>query len=82
MSSKNYFSTCALILSARVQYLKGNLEHDKNDLRQALSCYTEGIELKCKDDKLNANLYLMRAHSHMHLGELTRLVFLFYYCFT
>ena len=76
MSSKNYFSTCALILSARVQYLKGQLEHDKNDFRQALSCYTEGIELKCKDDKLNVELYFGRAHVHKHLGELTQLVFL------
>ena len=71
MSSKNYFSIRGLILSAKAQLLKGEVEHGKDDFREALSCYTEGIELKCKDDKLNAKLYLRRAHSHGHLGELT-----------
>ena len=48
---KNYFPIHVLILSARVR--KEELEHDKNDYRKALSYYTEGIELKCKDEKEN-----------------------------
>ena len=71
MSSKNYFSIPVLILSAKAQLLKGEVQHDKKDFREALRFYTEGIELQCKDDKLNAKLYFRRAHSHRHLGELT-----------
>jgi len=55
------------MLRAKAQLLKGEVEHDKNDFRKALSCYTEGIELKCTDDKLNAKLYLRRLQSHAHL---------------
>ena len=61
--------------------LKGELEHDKKDYGKALSYYTEGIELNCKDDEINAKLYFRRSHSHNHLGELTRLFFLFFFCF-
>ena len=69
ISSKSYFSMHAFILSARAQLLKGEAEHGKNDFRKALSCYTEGIELKCKDDTLNAKLYYKRAQlHHYHLG--------------
>ena len=71
-----------LILSAKVKYLKGELEHEKEDYEKALSYYTEGLELKCKDDKINAKLYLRRSHSHNHLGELTRLFFFFFFFFS
>ena len=67
-----------LILSANVKYLKGDLEHKKKDYEKALSYYTEGLEVNCKDDKINAKLYFGRSHSHNHLGELTRL-FLFFF---
>ena len=62
-----------------VEFSKGNIEEHKKDFRQAISCYTEGTELKCKDDKLNAKLYFRRAHSHRRLGELTQLLI---FCFT
>ena len=52
ISSKTYFSVRVLILSARVKCLKGELEHDKDDYRY----YTEGIALKCKNEKMNADL--------------------------
>ena len=61
------------------QLLKGNIELNKNDFRQAISCYTEGIELKCKDDKVKASLYLGRMLSQVEMGECTRL---FIFCFT
>ena len=51
-SSKTYFSVRILILSARVKCLKGELEHDKDDYRY----YAERIALKCKDEKMNADL--------------------------
>ena len=79
ISSKNSFSICLSILSALTEFFKGEIEHDKNDFRQAISFYTEGIELKCRDDKLNAKLYFWRAHSNGHLGELTQLSI---FCFT
>ena len=62
-----------------MKHLKGDLEHDKKDYGKALSYYTEGIELNCKDDGINAKLYFSRAHSHDHLGELTRFFFLIIY---
>ena len=61
------------------QLLKGRINYAKNDFRQAISYYTEGIELKRKDDKQNVKFYLERAHCHAYLGELTRL---FLFCFT
>ena len=76
-----YFSIHVLILSAKVKYLKGDLEHDKKDYGKALSYYTEGIEVNCKDDEINAKLYASRSHSHNHLGELTRLFFFLIYLF-
>ena len=79
---KKLLSIRVLILSATVKYLKGELEHNKKDFRKALSYYTEGIELKCKNDKLNAKLYYRRSHSHLHLGELTRLFFFYVLFFT
>ena len=31
--------------------------------------YTEGIEVKCEDEDLNAKLYNNRASAHYHLGK-------------
>ena len=55
-----------------MKYCKGELEHKRGDYRKALSFYTEGIELKCKYEYMNAQLYLKRSHSHSHLGKLDR----------
>ena len=73
--SKHYFSIRVLILSAMVKNCRGYLEHGKHDYRQALSYHTEAIELKCKDDKINAKHYFDRSHMHIHLGKSTRLSF-------
>ena len=61
-----------LILTARTHWIKGFIELEKNDLRNALSCLTEGIEVHCKDDRLNAMLYLDRCTIHKKLGKFTR----------
>ena len=80
ISSKNYFLIRVLILSALVKYFKGTLEHKRKDYRKALSFFTEGIELKCKDDETNVILYSSRSHLHSHLGKLTLLLlFLIFY---
>lgn len=71
-NSTNYSSIRVLILTATAHLLKGEVEHEKKDFRNALSCYTDGIGVKCKDDALNAQLYFRRSHSHRHLGKFTR----------
>ncbi|XP_020609959.1 uncharacterized protein LOC110048534 [Orbicella faveolata] len=54
-------------LRVLTHYVKGNIQEKKNDLRNALSCYTEGIEVKCKDDNWNFKLYLKRSLIHQGL---------------
>ena len=46
----------------------GSVEHDKGEFQKALSLFTQGIDVKCKDDKLNAHLYLARCTTHVSLG--------------
>ena len=60
-----------LILTAKTHLIKGVIE-EKNDLRIALSCFTEGIEVNCKDDRLNAALYVHMSRIHQNLGKFTR----------
>ena len=38
--------------------------------------YTEGIEVKCKDEDLNAKLYDNRASAHYHLGKVSFILYL------
>ena len=56
------------VLTAWSHFKKG-LTEEENDLRNALTCYTEGIEVNCKDDALNAGLYFLRSRIHHRLGE-------------
>ena len=60
------------ILTALTHLIKGIIELEKNDLRNALSCFTEGIEVNCKGDRLNAMLYFVRSTIHGTLGKFTR----------
>ena len=60
-----------LILTAQTHLIKGAIEED-NDLRIALSFFTEGIEVNCTDDTLNAMLYYNRSIIHRKLGKFTR----------
>ncbi|KAL9962550.1 hypothetical protein ACROYT_G031658 [Oculina patagonica] len=54
---------------AKVYKEEGNAEYKKNEFRNALSFYTEGIVVNCKDNKLNAILYTNRATAHFSLGN-------------
>jgi len=47
----------------------GDAEHDKGEIQNALIFYTQGIDVKCKEDQLNALLYFKRSKLHFHLGE-------------
>ncbi|CAH3190037.1 unnamed protein product, partial [Porites evermanni] len=47
----------------------GNDAFHKDDFNKAINLYTEGIEVKCRDEDLNAKLYNNRATAHYHLGH-------------
>ena len=50
-------------------FQEGNKEYRKGELRNAIYFYTEGINVSCEDDELNAKLYSNRAAAHFSLGE-------------
>ena len=60
----------ALCLIAKEQ---GDAECKENEFGNPLSCFTEGVDVHCKDDELNASFYTRRAASHFSMGEFTRL---------
>ena len=47
---------------------KGDEEFSKLEYNSAIDFYTKGLEVKCKDEEFNANLYSARATSHYLLG--------------
>ena len=57
------------IAIAEVYKNEGNNEYRKNDFRNAVYFYTEGINVNCKDKELEAKLYSNRATAHYYLGE-------------
>ena len=78
-SHYNYLSISALFITSTEQVDKeeGNSDHKKKEFRNALGFYTKHIDVKCKDDLLNAIFYGNRATAHFVLGEFTRLFFFF-----
>ena len=46
---------------AKVYKELGDAELAKEEFQNALSFYTQGIDVKCKDDQLNVELYLARS---------------------
>ena len=52
---------------------KGDAECKENESGNPLSFFTEGADVNCKDDELNAIFYTRRAASHFSMGELTPL---------
>ena len=50
-------------------FQEGNKEYRKGELRNAIYFYTEGINVSCEDNELNAKLYSNRAAAHFSLGE-------------
>ena len=53
---------------------KGDAECKENESGNPLSLFTEGVDVNCKDDELNAIFYTRRAASHFSMGEFTRLL--------
>ncbi|XP_073232027.1 stress-induced-phosphoprotein 1-like [Porites lutea] len=56
-------------LTAETHKNAGNNAFRKDDFVTAINLYTEGIEVKCNDEDLNAKLYNNRASAHYHLGN-------------
>ena len=52
---------------------KGDAECKENESGNPLSFFTDEVDVKCKDDELNAIFYTRRAASHFSMGEFTRL---------
>ena len=70
----NYSLICVLFLTAIAQvYIEeGDAEFNRKNIENAAILYTRGIDVNCKDDKLNAILYFKRHVSYFALGESTR----------
>ena len=67
---------CSFLAIADVYRLEGNEEYKNKELLNAVYFYTEGLEVNCKDDKLNAKLYHNRATAYFYLGEISSVQFL------
>ena len=61
---------------ADVYRAEGNEEYKNKELLNAVYFYTEGLQVNCKDDKLNAKLYHNRATAYFYLGEVFSVQFL------
>ena len=66
--SKNVFLFLAI---AEVYKNEGNDEYRRKEYNNAVEFYTEGIEVNCKDDDLNAKLYSNRETAHFYQGKST-----------
>ena len=54
---------------AKVCFEEGNKEYKQGEDNNAINSYTEGIQVNCKDKRLNAKLYSNRATAHFRLGN-------------
>ncbi|XP_078380266.1 uncharacterized protein LOC144663227 [Oculina patagonica] len=54
---------------ADVYLQEGNKEYKNKELFNAICFYTEGLQVNCKDDNLNAKLYSNRATAYFHSGN-------------
>ena len=54
---------------AEVYRNEGNDEYSRKNFNSAISYYTEGIKVNCKDKELKANLYSDRLAAHFSLGK-------------
>lgn len=55
--------------TAQVYKELGEVERDKGEFQNAISFFTQGIDVKCKDDQLNFKLYFARSNIHRRLSE-------------
>lgn len=48
---------------------EGDAKLKENEFDNAAEFFTKGIDLKCKDDELNATMYTNRARVHFCVGK-------------
>ncbi|CAH3147361.1 unnamed protein product, partial [Pocillopora meandrina] len=46
---------------------EGNKKYKQGETKEAINFYTEGLQVNCKDKRLNAKLYSNRAAAYFHL---------------
>ncbi|XP_078362888.1 uncharacterized protein LOC144647020 isoform X1 [Oculina patagonica] len=63
------FNDDTLRAIAEVYLDDGKGQYRENNFDNAISFYTEGIKVNCKDDELNAKLYSYRALANFYLGN-------------
>ena len=72
LTGRTQDSFCIFIsVTAETHKNAGNNAFRKDDFVTAINLYTEGIEVKCNDEDLNAKLYNNRASAHYHLGKVS-----------
>ncbi|XP_066015434.1 tetratricopeptide repeat protein 28-like [Pocillopora verrucosa] len=54
---------------AKVCLEEGNKEYRQGEANNAINSYTEGLQVNCKDKRLNAKLYSNRATAHFRLAN-------------
>ncbi|CAH3159602.1 unnamed protein product [Pocillopora meandrina] len=54
---------------AKVCLEEGNKEYRQGEANNAINSYTEGLQVNCKDKRLNAKLYSNRAAAHFRLAN-------------
>ena len=58
-----------LLAMAEVYLKEGDNEYSKGETNNAVHFYSEGLQVNCKDVKLNAILYSNRAAAQLLLGK-------------
>ena len=71
-SLTNFLLLCehSFLAIAEVYLEEGNKEYKNKELLNAIYFYTEGLQVNCKDDKLNAKLYSNRAIAYYRSGKI------------
>ncbi|CAH3172666.1 unnamed protein product, partial [Porites evermanni] len=73
-AEETQFDDSNLRAIAEVYKTEGNREYNKKNFNNAINYYTEGINVNCKDQDLNAKLYSNRAAAHFNLGNYSETV--------
>ena len=61
--------SASFLAIAEVYKTEGDEAYLKEDYRNAVYFYTEGIKVNCKDVGVKVELYSNRAHANLRLGE-------------
>ncbi len=65
-----YVNVSSYLAIAKVYLEEGDEGYKNKEALNAICDYTEGLQVNCKDDELNAKLYCNRAKANFHLGRI------------